>query len=323
MHALAEARRADAGEEEDAEEQEERQYEIHDGAREDHNHARAHRFLAVTAAACIVLLGVHAGDVVETAERDRADGVHRLTALEAHELRPKADGKLVDAHARHLRRDEVAELMHEDEQAEDKDSCCYCQYHCFTILLSCHSESCSESNEDASLREQRGSVCARPLVFLEELLECRLDDAFALHHRLFDDVVDVEEVDGILEEGADGDFVGRIEDARHRAAHLAGLVGKAQTLEGIGVRLLESQVLELPEVESLKSRTLARRVRQGVLDRQLHVGAAELRDDGAVAELDHRVDDALRVDDDLDLVVVDAVEPLRLDDLKALIDERS
>ena len=127
-------RRADAGEEEDAEEQEQRQDEIHDGAREDHDHARTHGFLAVAAAARVVLLGVHAGDVVEAAERDRADGVHRLAALEAHELRAKADGKLVDAHARHLRRGKVTELMDEDEQAEDEYGGCYCQYHCFTIL---------------------------------------------------------------------------------------------------------------------------------------------------------------------------------------------
>ena len=128
------ARRADASEEEDAEEQEQRQDEIHDGAREDHDHARAHGLLTVAAAARIVLLGVHAGNVVETAEWDRADGVHRLAALEAHELRAKADGELVDAHARHLRRGEVTELMDEDEQAEDEYGGCYCQYHCFTVL---------------------------------------------------------------------------------------------------------------------------------------------------------------------------------------------
>ena len=170
--------------------------------------------------------------------------------------------------------------------------------------------------------KERSGIGARPSVFLEELLERRLEDARALHHRRFDDVVDVEEVDGALEEGADGDLIGRVEDAGHRAAHLAGLIGEAQSLERVGVRLLEGQVLELPEVEALEVGRLARRIRQGVLDWQLHVRAAELRDDGAVAELDHRVDDALRVDDDLDLVIVDTVEPLRLDDLKALVDER-
>ena len=65
-----------------------------------------------------------------------------------------------------------------------------------------------------------------------------------------------------------------------------------------------------------------RRVRQGVLDRESHVGGTQLGLEGAVAEADGGVDDALRVDDDLDGVVADIVQPVCLDDLQALVRER-
>ena len=61
---------------------------------------------------------------------------------------------------------------------------------------------------------------------------------------------------------------------------------------------------------------------QGVLDRKSHVGGAQLGLQGAVDEPDGRVDDALRVDDHLDRVVADIVQPVRLDDLQALVGER-
>ena len=61
---------------------------------------------------------------------------------------------------------------------------------------------------------------------------------------------------------------------------------------------------------------------QRVLDGKSHVGGAQLGLEGAVDEPDGGVDDALRVDDDLDRVVVDIVQPVRLDDLQALVGER-
>ena len=44
--------------------------------------------------------------------------------------------------------------------------------------------------------------------------------------------------------------------------------------------------------------------------------------DRTVGQLDHRVDDRLRVDDDVDLIGADAEQPVRLDDLEALVHQR-
>ncbi|MDR6099717.1 hypothetical protein QE454_003336 [Microbacterium sp. SORGH_AS454] len=56
-------------------------------------------------------------------------------------------------------------------------------------------------------------------------------------------------------------------------------------------------------------------------DRQTHVGRRRLRDGRAVDELDHRVHDRLRVHGHRDPVVRHVEEQVRLDHLKALVDE--
>ena len=60
----------------------------------------------------------------------------------------------------------------------------------------------------------------------------------------------------------------------------------------------------------------------GVEDGKSHVWPAELRQDAGVAGLDHGVHDTLRVHDDLDVVVVDAKQVVRLNHLQAFIHQR-
>ena len=62
-------------------------------------------------------------------------------------------------------------------------------------------------------------------------------------------------------------------------------------------------------------------MREGVLDGKSHVRGAELGLERAVHEQDGRVDDALRMHDDVDRVVVDIVQPVCLDHLQALVRE--
>ena len=62
--------------------------------------------------------------------------------------------------------------------------------------------------------------------------------------------------------------------------------------------------------------------RQRLRDRRAHVGITELRQHGAVDVFDQRVDDALGVDDDLDLLALRAEKPMRFDDFEALVHHR-
>ena len=91
------------------------------------------------------------------------------------------------------------------------------------------------------------------------------------------------------------------------------------------VRLPERQVAHLQKVEP-RPRLLARlkplRPGERVQDGQSHVGPAKLRKHRGVGGFDHRVDDRLRVDHDLNVVVRGAVEVVRLDDLEALVHQR-
>ena len=63
-------------------------------------------------------------------------------------------------------------------------------------------------------------------------------------------------------------------------------------------------------------------MKQRVLNRELHVGRGELRDDRAVDVLDHRMHDGLRVNEDVDLIDVRREEVMRLDDFQPFVHHR-
>lgn len=73
------------------------------------------------------------------------------------------------------------------------------------------------------------------------------------------------------------------------------------------------------EVQLVAAAGLALRIRERILDGQAHVRHAELGDDRAVEQLDHRVHDALRVDEHLDIVRRDAEQVHGLDEFQALV----
>src|SRR5206468_4649971 len=58
------------------------------------------------------------------------------------------------------------------------------------------------------------------------------------------------------------------------------------------------------------------------LDGRAHVGRAELGEDVAVVELDHRVNYRLGVDDDVDLLGREVEKPAGFDQLQALVEHR-
>lgn len=65
-----------------------------------------------------------------------------------------------------------------------------------------------------------------------------------------------------------------------------------------------------------------RRMQQRMLDGKRHRRRRELREHGAVVELDEAVHDALGVEDGLTLVMAQAEEALGLDEFEALVGER-
>ena len=107
-----------------------------------------------------------------------------------------------------------------------------------------------------------------------------------------------------------------------RGPTTAGLAGDPQRREARLVGRAEVEPAGRERSGGGGRRRAAVGIGQRVLDRKSHVRGAQLGLQGAVHEPDGRVDDALRVDDHLDRVVADIVQPVRLDDLQALVGER-
>ena len=81
-------------------------------------------------------------------------------------------------------------------------------------------------------------------------------------------------------------------------------------------------VCKLREVQRTAKALCPLRIGERVLDRQLHIRHAELRDDRAVHQLHHGVHHALRVDEHLNIVGRDAEQVHRLDEFQALVHHR-
>ena len=141
--------------------------------------------------------------------------------------------------------------------------------------------------------------------------------------RRVDHVGDAGERQAAVEERVDGDLVGGVEDARRGAA------GAARP-RGTGRRHGNASWSTSSKVSEPSSARFSRRVGSGMMsgwckrvgDRDPHVGQAEVRELRAVGGLDQRVDDRLRVHDDVDAVVGDAEEVVGLHDLEALVHQR-
>ena len=244
---------------------------------------------------------VHARDGHEAAERDRADPVldavprrlrDRGREADVEAARPEPDGE---------RREEVPRLVDEDEEreAEDRDEDAHAAG---ANLRSVTRRACSSAST-SSPRSRRGRA-----------VDCR--------ERVLDERRDLGEADAAVEERGDRDLVRRVERARVRTAALSRLAGEREQREALGVRRLELEREPGGEVEARHRRRAALGVRERERDRHAHVRIAEVRERGAVAEAHERVDDRGRMHDDLDPLVLDAEQVVRLDQLEALVRER-
>ena len=89
-----------------------------------------------------------------------------------------------------------------------------------------------------------------------------------------------------------------------------------------GIGRFESERAHFREVERLEAVRQPVGIGHRVLDREAHVGMAQLRELRAVDEFDQRMDDALRMHDHVDLLHRHAEKPARLDHLQALVEKR-
>ena len=133
---------------------------------------------------------------------------------------------------------------------------------------------------------------------------------------------DAREVEAAVEEPRDGDLVGRDQGGRCPRAQAAGVAGDPEGREARLVGRPEVEPAGGDQVRRGGGRRATVGVGQRVLDGKSHVGGAQLGLQRAVHEPDGGVDDALGVDDHLDRVVADIVQPVCLDDLQALVGER-
>ncbi len=133
---------------------------------------------------------------------------------------------------------------------------------------------------------------------------------------------DLVEPDGAGEEPFHRDVVGGDQRGGRPAADPAGLARDAQRRESCLVGRTELEPARGHQIRWCRRRPESLRIGEGVLDGKSHVGGAQLGLQRAVDELDGRVHDALGMDDDLDRVVADIVQPVCLDHLQPLVGER-
>ena len=125
-----------------------------------------------------------------------------------------------------------------------------------------------------------------------------------------------------VEEGGDGHLVRGVVGARVGAASLARRAREREQRERLQVGRVELEGQARGEVERRNRRRGAFRVGERVGDRHAHVRVPEMGERCTVAEAHERVDDGRRVDDDLDPLVREPEQKMRLDQLEALVRER-
>ena len=96
---------------------------------------------------------------------------------------------------------------------------------------------------------------------------------------------------------------------------LAGL----EAAEGLVIRSGDAQLGQCREIQLRHRAGQTLRPGQRVLNGDAHIRHAKLRDDGMIGKLHRGMDDALPLDNDLDLILRQAEEPRGLDQLKALV----
>ena len=243
---------------------------------------------------------MHPRDLHVAPEGDRADAVLDAVPLLLRDRGREADVEAAGPHADREGREEMARLVDQDQEreAEDGDD----------------DRHRTASPRSASRRAAR--------VGLDQVGEITRGRAVDVGERLLDRLGDPEERQPPLEERGDGDLVRGVERARVGAAPLAGAAREGEQRKRLEVGRLELEHEAGGQVEPRHRRRRALRIGERERDRDAHVGVAEVRERGAVAEAHERVDDRRGLHDDLDPLVRQSEEEVRLDQLEPLVGER-
>ena len=118
----------------------------------------------------------------------------------------------------------------------------------------------------------------------------------------------------------DGHLVGAVHDRAKIAASFSRIIRRSEQRPARKAGSLKVQLCAAQQIQRLRVFHLQPvRIAQRILDRQPHVRGAHLRDDGMILILHHRMNDALPVDDHIDLLIRKIEEMMRLDDFKTFV----
>ena len=138
-------------------------------------------------------------------------------------------------------------------------------------------------------------------------------------HRALDDRRNTEKRQSAGQKRGDRHFVGRVQDNGRDSPCSQRAVGQGQAWESGHVGSVELQRRGRRQIENRERRAPSIGIGQRVLNRQLHVGDAQLGDHRPIRQLDHRMHDRLRVHEHIDLVSGNAEQPARFDHLESLV----
>ena len=130
-----------------------------------------------------------------------------------------------------------------------------------------------------------------------------------------DQAANVQEADLVAQEVRNGGLVRTVGGAGSQTAFADSLFAGFEAAEGLVIRRCNAQLGQRGEVQLRHGAGQALGPGQCILDGNAHVGHTELRNDRMIRKLHGGVDDALTLDDDLNLILGQTEQPRGLDQL--------